>query len=117
MALRPLAENQSGLVGQRLIDAVEKGKARVALPRAVPSAPESAAQRTTIRRRERSASAAQAAEGFRVWCLQSEIATTKTDPGVDGCNGEEDTCDEVFVAMHAPYVTCTRTVARKLLWS
>ena len=117
MALRPLAENQSGMVGQRLIDAVEKGKARAAFPRAVPSAPESAAQRTTNRRRERSASAAQAAEGFREWCVQSEIATTKTDLDVDSCNGEEDTCDEVFVAMHAPYVTFTHTVARKLLRS
>ena len=67
--------------------------------------------------RERSASAAQAAEGFREWCVQSEIATTKTDLGVDSCNGEEDTCDEVFVAMHAPYVTFTHTVARKLLRS
>ena len=107
MALRPLAENQSVLVGQRLVDyAAEKGKAHPALPRAVPSVPETAPQQTTKRRpRERPASEAQAAEGFRECCIQTEIDAVGISADDIGGLCEEQTVDEVFVAMHAPYVT------------
>ena len=107
MALRPLPGNQRNLVGQRLIDAVESGKSRCSPLRSVPTALDGVAQQTTKRRRERPASEAQATEGFREHCIQSEIAATTLTVHDGSCCDVEDMHDEVFLAMHAPYVTCT----------
>jgi hypothetical protein len=107
MALRPLSGNQGNLVGQRLIDAVESGKARCSPLRPVPTALDGAPQQVTKRRRERPASEAQAAEGFREHCIQSEIAATTLTVHDGSCGDAEDMRDEIFLAMHAPCVTCT----------
>jgi hypothetical protein len=113
MALRPLATANSqscSLVGQRLAGAIDKGRPTAAL-RAVPAAPESgSAPKTTDRRRERAASVAQAAEGFRECCIQSEVAALASEDDDDSMysHSEEETLDDVFVAMHAPYEIRTR---------
>lgn len=114
MALRALPGNQRNLVGQRLIDALENGKAqRASLLRPVPNAPDGTAQQATNRRRERPASEAQAAEGFREHCIQSEVVAATPSVHVGSCCDAEDMRDEVFLAMHAPYVTCTRAALKR----